>query len=361
MNSNFKNRKNQHDLKQKLSKFTKNKSNRRYKKESNINQNNENNENSQNNENSNYGKIKSIISKFNFTYQYNPQYFNYTDYCMLICKGKKGFLWSHTTNSGMVETIFLEKNNYQDYNQNNKYLIECDPSMSYKNGTLLYGTFLTYQNINCFIIEDILLYLNDVVYGLTFDIKLIMIHQILSEFINNTITIKHTLQISLSPIIELSKIKRHFKQKFEQQFEQEFNKIKNELPIDIYGYQFISKKSNERYLQTTEKLKPKLYKKKFWIKAEKEPDTYLLFKDKECRNIEGYAFIDSYKLSKKMNSLFRIIKENYNLDDLEVSDDEIEFEEIEDDKFLKNNILVMSCVWNSKYQKWIPQPFNNHS
>ena len=56
-----------------------------------------------------------------------------------------------------------------------------------------------------------------------------------------------------------------------------------------------------------------------------------------------------------MNTLFRTIKENENLDFLEESDDEEEFENISEDKFVnlekKINIL---CVYNSKFKSWVP-------
>ena len=44
-----------------------------------------------------------------------------------------------------------------------------------------------------------------------------------------------------------------------------------------------------------------------------------------------------------MNSLFRIIKENKNLDALEESDDEDEFENINEDKFVFLNKKYMCC------------------
>ena len=49
------------------------------------------------------------------------------------------------------------------------------------------------------------------------------------------------------------------------------------------------------------------------------------------------AFIPDYKTSVFMNKLFRIIKENDNLDKLEESDDEEEFENTKTDKFVYLN------------------------
>ena len=56
-----------------------------------------------------------------------------------------------------------------------------------------------------------------------------------------------------------------------------------------------------------------------------------------------------------MNKLFRTIKENGNLDKLEESDDEEEFENISDDKFVfLDKEYKIRCVYNSRFKKWAP-------
>ena len=56
-----------------------------------------------------------------------------------------------------------------------------------------------------------------------------------------------------------------------------------------------------------------------------------------------------------MNKLFRNIKENDNLDKLEESDDENEFENNSSDKFVYlNKNYNMVCSFCSKFKKWIP-------
>ena len=57
-----------------------------------------------------------------------------------------------------------------------------------------------------------------------------------------------------------------------------------------------------------------------------------------------------------MNSIFRNIKENVNLDALEESDDEDDFEDIRNDKFLivKSEPVKMKCEYNYKFKKWTP-------
>lgn len=69
----------------------------------------------------------------------------------------------------------------------------------------------------------------------------------------------------------------------------------------------------------------------------------------------GLAGIQEYKTSVLMNSLFRSIKENANLDMLEESDDEAEFEDSSTHKYLNlTKECKMKCVYNNKIKKWIP-------
>ena len=57
-----------------------------------------------------------------------------------------------------------------------------------------------------------------------------------------------------------------------------------------------------------------------------------------------------------MNSLFRKIKENKNLDLLEESDSEDEFENTSLEKYVDlNKSYIIECIYNKKLKKWIPR------
>ena len=67
------------------------------------------------------------------------------------------------------------------------------------------------------------------------------------------------------------------------------------------------------------------------------------------------ACIPDYKTSVFMNKLFRQIKENDNLDKLEESDNEEEFENNKIDKFVYlNKSFKIKCIYNYKFKKWTP-------
>ena len=63
-----------------------------------------------------------------------------------------------------------------------------------------------------------------------------------------------------------------------------------------------------------------------------------------------YALIQDYETSKKMNTLFRHLRESPNLDYMEESDDE---EEDGDGVELKKSVL-MKCRFHKKFKKWMP-------
>lgn len=91
----------------------------------------------------------------------------------------------------------------------------------------------------------------------------------------------------------------------------------------------------------------------FWVKADISYDMYHLYVQKDV--LYQYAFIPNYKTSVMMNKIFRKINENYNIDYIEESEDEDEFENIKDDKYVDlNKKVLMECIFNRKFKKWTP-------
>ena len=105
---------------------------------------------------------------------------------------------------------------------------------------------------------------------------------------------------------------------------------------------------------TTNSLQTKTFPKMrfFNVKADLQNDIYHLYEDDTYVDV---AYIPDYKTSVKMNRLFRNIKENENLDALEESDDEEEFENEKEDRFVDlEKVLKMQCYLHSKFRKWVP-------
>ena len=108
----------------------------------------------------------------------------------------------------------------------------------------------------------------------------------------------------------------------------------------------------------SENSEKKSYSKIFICKPDIQNDIYHLYTlDNEYI---GLSAIPDYKTSVMMNNLFRIIKENNDLDALEESDDEEEFENSNVDKFVNlDKSYKIECNFNNKFKKWVPiRPFN---
>jgi hypothetical protein len=92
----------------------------------------------------------------------------------------------------------------------------------------------------------------------------------------------------------------------------------------------------------------------FMVSADIQSDIYYL------NHVHGkyrpdVAYIPNYKTSVFMNSLFRTIKENINLDTMEESDDEEEFQDIRMEKYVDlEKCIPMECMYHRKFKRWIP-------
>ena len=95
----------------------------------------------------------------------------------------------------------------------------------------------------------------------------------------------------------------------------------------------------------------------FTMKPDIQNDIYHLYSitDSGSESYYDIAHIPDYITSVMMNKLFRNIKENENLDKLEESDDEEEFENDKNDRFVfLNRSYNMVCAYNYKFKKWFP-------
>jgi len=97
----------------------------------------------------------------------------------------------------------------------------------------------------------------------------------------------------------------------------------------------------------------------FTVKPDLQNDIYHLYEDGD--KYHSVALIPDFKTSVMMNKLFRNIKENTNLDALEESDDEDEFEDDRDDRFVfLDKSYKMVCAYNHKFKKWAPVRLDSH-
>lgn len=256
-----------------------------------------------------------------------------SDYCIAIPNGKKYFAWF---------TYYEDKNVcllLEIFNKTKISKIESCVTCFHDDlalNTVVYGTLVKNK---FFFVEDILYYKNKDVSLYSGKKSL----ELLSFVFNNEI--KQVNLINKSIVFGLPIMSRYYSELVTQL---------NDVPYKIYCIQFrnfYGKNLKQNYLY-----KKQLDNVIFSLKAEVANDIYSLY----CINNgkkEYYdmAYIPNYKTSVMMNNYFRQIKENNNLDALEESDDEEEFENISEDKFVNTNLeLSFICEFNSKFKKWVP-------
>ena len=147
-----------------------------------------------------------------------------------------------------------------------------------------------------------------------------------------------------------------------------FNKLLNDISLLPYNisklhFRYLYNNTKSKQIYSTNYYKPKNNFQKinnavFKVTPDIQNDIYYLHGYNEKKNSYEYydiAYIPDYKTSVFMNKLFRNIKENINLDTLEESDDEEEFENNKIDKYVYlDKTFKMKCIYNHKFKKWIP-------
>lgn len=263
-----------------------------------------------------------------------------TDIYLTIPKGKKYFAWFKYHN-GKNMCFLLEINRKLNSIDKISYNVcSFDKILCSGLGTIIYGTIFNINNIKCFNIENIYYLKGNSLINYNQINKLKEIKCLMKTYINQAIYNNYSI-IFGTPIYSTDYYK--LKQKI------------NDLPYDIYAIQYRLLYRNKPFLNEIVTNVKKSFKT-FLVKATLMNDIYDLYcLDNNQEKKYNIAYIPDFKTSVMMNSLFRNIKENDNLDYLEESDDEEEFENISEDKFVDlNKKYKMKCVYLSKFGLWQP-------
>jgi hypothetical protein len=259
----------------------------------------------------------------------------YADIYFIIPKGRKALIWFTYFNEKNV-CLLLELDKDNNIKNINIVTFCFDNELSFN--TILYGTIKLINNTTFFTCENILFYKNRDLKNVSYSCKL----SVMSELFKN---IKNTKYIQNNFIITMPVIKSNYSHAF--------NEIQY-LNYESYGILAIELNSN----YPIGIIKNESYKTEavFKVMADIKPDIYNLYCiDNNNIVFNGIAMIPDYKTSVFMNNLFRVIKENKNLDFLEESDDEEEFQNTNEDKFVDlKKSLIMKCVYIDKFRKWKP-------
>lgn len=296
--------------------------------------------------------------------------------CFAIPQGKKCYAWF--TFYGLNDTCFL-----LDINRDKKITNTCKIDISFKNklelGTILYGSIYEddLNGLKYFIIEDLIYYKGVSLKNYILNDKLYFIKEIIGSINkDNNIhfclpvlwNIENNDEFECSPVIPTNiqnKIGyniRHIQYRCLTEIKPYLNVFVNKK-ITFTNITSQEEKNIKKHCFDTIDFKNDYTKPQFrnptvfQIVADIQFEVYHLF----CYGLNnrliyyGVAGIPSYKTSVFMNSLFRKIKENNNLDFIEESDDEEDFENIDIDKYVNvEKTVLMECIFNMKFKKWFP-------
>ena len=309
------------------------------------------------------------------------------DLAVAIPSGKRAFLWF--TMSGKEEICCIIEIGRNQMLQDNIHMLDWHYPPSFSLGTLLSGYLLDGDelcpNHKYFIADDLFLF-EGYEFGNPYPISFARKFEAFSQFfqrmthpLNGRFSI-HCIVMwyrSLSDDIppewacKIGYKVKHIQYRSSQKILPYANYIVSKNPWECGGPQLIEDvidyvPRSSVWSDVTTKFKKEMrqwnvnfyapiHSKKtlFWVSADITYDMYYLFVQNDV--LYQYAFIPDHKTSVMMNSLFRRIAENDCLDKVEESDDEEEFENIRDDKYvdLKKKVL-MECVFHQKFKKWVP-------
>jgi hypothetical protein len=306
-----------------------------------------------------------------------------SDMILVIPDGKKCFAWFTYINerpSCLIMELAGDKNIIDI-----KHVNACfSNELSY--GTILYGTLFTHLGNRFFTIENIFSYKDELIERANWSFKMEKIKKMLKYDLKqcayNNSFIVFGLPIICRTNDELQNKLQNIKYKINSIQYRLNNKTDNYLFITYDNYinhkdipvvnKYVQPQLQENPVEkiiVKQQVKSKASGKPFGevvflIKADIQNDIYNLYcLDQNFKEEQhSIAHVPDYNTSVMMNKLFRIIKENNNLDALEESDDEEEFENEDISKFVHlDKSYKMICQYNHKFKKWTPIKLANEN
>jgi hypothetical protein len=279
------------------------------------------------------------------------------DLLLAIPCGIKCFAWFTTFNDKYVCILFELENNKKKEIKNIRIINTCfSKSLCY--GTIVYGTLFNHLNSIFFSIEDIFLYKN---VDLSRETWVNKFNKIIDVFKNDIkqVAYNNNFVVFGLPILASSHDKLEniltSDNKYKVHCIQYYQSNKTNSYTVLSFDSFVKPEIKETIKETIEVKQPERIPK--YIVLEVRPDIQNDIYNVYCHNNIscGIACVPDYKTSVMMNKLFRNIKENGDLDKLEESDDEDEFENPNIDKFVYlEKSFKMKCHYNKKFKKWMP-------
>jgi hypothetical protein len=285
--------------------------------------------------------VRDRFPKLKLFYEKNTYKKVTSDYFMAIPYGKKYFAWfTYHDNENVCVFIEIKVEKDGNFKVVSSMIRPVAFHSSLSLGTILYGSIIPKTNYFC--IENIFYYKGERLNNKNNKDRLKMIESIFNTKIKQTSIVHNEI------IFGMALLSNSFKW---------IIKEISTLPYQIYSIQCKNFNNNNAFKMMYKSFERKEASKEtaeFNVMALSEVDMYHLL-DTANDTYVDMAYIPNYQTSKLMNSIFRIIKENDNLDALEESDDEDDFEDTTIDKYvdLKKKVR-MECRMHPTFKKWVP-------
>lgn len=278
------------------------------------------------------------------------------DLIYAIPEGQSAYVWFTNYNSRDL-CIILELENSENRKIKNIYIQRLGFHYELCFGTIFYGTIFYCKGHKHFSLEDIFYYKGKNISQKKLSEKINIYTILFEQDISMTAYNKHFLVIGL-PLMSLQNEDIYKKIKLLpykiRYLEYHYFHHNSSIPIlyinyssnknNVFNHNNISNKTSNNHNKV-----PLV----FQVRPDIQNDIYHLYTHGDI--YYSTAFIPDYTTSVLMNNLFRNIKENKNLDTLEESDDEEDFQNNNMDKYVfLDRIINMFCKYSYKFKKWVP-------
>jgi hypothetical protein len=212
-------------------------------------------------------------------------------------------------------------------------------------GSLLFGSIVTKNDVDYFCCENIYHYCGKNMTDVPFKIKLMKFRDL---FENNMKALSYTGNELIVTLCIMDSNKEELIKKI------------NDESYKIYGILCRNINNNTSYLLPFNRDIKGQKLMNFRVMAEIKHNVYSLYYYDVNKGIQFYqkTYIPDYKTSVMLNEKFRSIKEDSNLDLLEESDDDEEFENTNIDKFVfLDRYYNFKCYYHPKLKRFVPKEF----
>ena len=284
----------------------------------------------------------------------------------VIPKGPKALVW-YTYWKDRNVCLLIKLNERGNYSDVQVFPTTFSDALAW--GTIIYGTYFLHYNQHYFTCEQLHYYKGNAVAKKPFTERLNLLLDMFTTHVDQVMYTTTTLVVGMPVLTET--------------YEEALGQL-DTLPYKTYGigaygigignayasayasgnasasgnaYAYASKIPAIKYDAKAAKANVNTFannapaKAIFKVKADVAADNYQLYTAEDT--LYETAMVPTYKASVMLNTLFRTIKENANLDLLEESDDEEEFENGQQYVDLEKTV-VMECIYSKRFKQWQP-------